>query len=774
MFIRRQGSPVGIQGIQGSLCRSAPRGSSSARKASPPVSRAEGGIVAFSLLLAGTLLVTPALADEATPEIAPLTLEPVVVVSTRSPRPVSEVVGMVSVLDDADIESRLVMQDEDLWRYLPGIQVESSGTRFGSRSLSIRGVGGNRVVMELDGIPVQERFSVGQFGFAGRTGADVDFIRHVEVLRGPASSLYGSKAIGGVVAVSTFDPEDLAGGPHGRGGLLRAGYASDWDSPGAAALGAWHGEAVGLLLGLSHRQGHESDRSADPANPDRLDLDRTAILAKVTLADNAGGRLRLTLDGDREDTASEMNSLVGQGRFANTTALAGDDRMTRTGVALDGRLDGETVMLEGVVFHRETETRQDTVDLRDLLAPPVRIDRTFRYDTRTSGVRGQVSRELQHGAFRHRLMLGAAYSEDRLEESRDASQTGLLDGAVSKVVLGERFPLRDFPVTENQETGVFLQDEIDSVAGHWTLIPSLRYDRTRISVRDDEAWRLANPSADLAEQTVSDVSPRLGVLWRPSRGLQAWGQVTSGFRAPPAEDLNIGLDIPLFRIRALPNPELKSESSIGWEAGLRANAGGAWLSAAAFWTDYEDFIVSLVPLGPDPDTGTLLFQSQNLDRARIRGVEFEAGLPLGLLTPKLEAFAAGFSGYWAEGEDRRTGQDLADVGPPAAVLYLDWADASGEWEARLSGSFARSQQPGEAADAAFEVPGYGVLDLTFGWRATERLTLRAGVFNLGDKTWWRWGDVRRIPADDPLIPALSAPGRSVSVSFNLGLGPGRS
>jgi len=722
----------------------------------------------------GTLLAVPALAEETTPGTTPLALDPVVVVSTRSPRPVSEVVGMVSVLGDAEVEARLVMRDEDLWRYLPALQVESSGTRFGSRSLSIRGVGGNRVVMELDGIPVQERFAVGQFGFAGRTGAEVDFIRRVEVLRGPASSLYGSRAIGGVVAVSTFDPEDLTGGPHGRGGLLRGGYASDWDSAGAAALGAWSGEAVGLLLGVSHRQGHESDRSADPVNPDRLDLDRTSMLAKATFADSAGGRLRLTLDGDREDAVSAMNSLVGQGRFANTTVLAGDDRMTRQGVALDGRLAGETGTLEAAVFHRETETRQDTVDLRDLLARPVRIDREFRYDTRTSGVRGQVSRELQRGGYRHRIMLGAAYSEDRLEESRDAAETGLIDGDISKVVLGERFPLRDFPVTEEQEIGVFLQDEIDSVAGHWTVIPSVRYDRTRISVRDDDAWRMANPSVELAEQTVSDISPRLGVLWRPSRGLQAWGQVSSGFRAPPAEDLNIGLDIPLFRIRALPNPDLKSESSLGWEAGLRANAGGAWLSAAAFWTDYEDFIVSLAPLGPDPDTGTLLFQSQNLDRARIRGVELEAGFPLGLLTAKLDAFAAGFAGYWAEGEDRRTGEDLDDVGPPAAVLYLDWANASGDWEARLSGAFARSKQPGEAVDAAFEVPGHGVLDLTVGWRATERLTLRAGVFNLGDKTWWRWGDVRRIPAGDPLIPALSAPGRSLSVSFNLGLGPGRS
>lgn len=773
MNSRRHGSPVGDHGIRGSD-RDFPRQASpSIQVPVPPLAWLEGGILTVALIVFTAVASAEARAADSDAPNTPLSLEPVVVVSSRSPRPVSEVVGAVTVIDHSDIDESMATNEDGLWRYTPGIEVESSGTRFSARSLSIRGIGGNRVVMEVDGIPIQDRLSVGTFAYAGRTGAELDFIRRIEVLRGPASSLYGSKAIGGVVAVSTFDPGDLATGPGLPGGLLKVAYSGDWDSTGASILGGWQGDTLGLLLGGSYRQGHEADRSANPPNPDRLTRHHAAMLAKLTLAEGAGGRVRLTLDADRDDTDSEMNSFIGEGRFANTTELSGDDRVTRTGVALDGQASRGNLDFEGAVFYRETRTQQDTLDVRASLSRPVQIEREFSYDTTIRGARGRISRDWTFGAWQHRVMLGAEYLSSRISELRDASLTGLLDGEVSNVVLGEQFPLRDFPVTVSEESGIFLQDEIDSPTGRWLVIPSIRFDRTRIDVREDATWSEANPDVVLAEQTVSDVSPRLGVLWRPSGDLQVWGQVASGFRAPPAEDLNIGLDIPLFQIRALPNPDLDSESSLGWELGVRGNTGGAWYSVAAFWTDYEDFIVSLVPLGPDPATGTLLFQSQNLDRVRIRGLEFEAGAPLGLLTPSLEAFSAGVAGYWAQGEDRLSGEDIDDVGPPTGTLFVDWTSSSDALSIRLSGTFARGKRPADdGTDEAFRVPGHGVLDLTAAWRPSERLTIRAGVFNLGDKTWWRWGDVRRLPADDPLIPALSAPGRSVSVSFNLGLGPG--
>jgi hemoglobin/transferrin/lactoferrin receptor protein len=784
MNTHRRGSPVGGPGIQAFPYKNSLQGTLSATARVSPRNEAErafppkAGIAARSgispLFLSLLLLPAGSVASASVAETEAQVLEPVVVVSTRSPRPVSEVVGMVTVLGDADIESQLVTNEEALWRYMPSVQVESAGSRFTARSLNIRGIGGNRVVMEVDGVPVQDRFAVGAFADAGRAGAEMDFIRRIELLRGPASSLYGSKAIGGVLAISTFDPDDLAFEDGRLAGRIRGSYASDWDAWGTSTVGAWQDGARGLLIGVSHRQGHEPDRSAHLPERDRIDRDRSAVLAKMTLGESPESRIRLTLDFDQDETVSEMNSLTGTGRFVNTTRLAGDDRATRSGIVLDGRAARGPFTTDVAVFHRETRTRQDTLDLRDAAPRPASIEREFSYDTTLSGVRGRVSREMERGAFRHRLMVGAEYERSERDQGRDATQTNLETGESTKLVLGERFPLRDFPRTTSHEAGIFLQDEIDSLSGRWTFIPSLRFDHTRVRVSDDAEWRQANPDAELAEVTESQLSPRLGVLWSPSREFQLWGQLASGFRAPPAEDLNIGLDIPMFRIRALPNPDLESESSLGWEFGVRAGSRGAWLSAAAFWTDYKDFIVSLVPLGLDPETGTLLFQSQNVERARIKGVEVEAGAPLGLVASRLDNFSAGFTGYLARGEDRRTGERLDDVGPLSTVLYLDWISNSGHWEARFSGLFAR----GKARDANdeqewFRVPGHGVLDLTTAWHATDRLTLRAGLFNLADKTWWHWSEAGRLPADDPLIPALSAPGRSASVSFSLGLGAGR-
>ncbi|NHA13618.1 TonB-dependent receptor domain-containing protein [Thioalkalivibrio sp. XN279] len=706
-------------------------------------------------------------------DATPLALAPVTVVSTRTARPLDSVVGMVSVLDHRDIDERMAVDPEGLWRYSPGIEVESQGTRFGSRSLNIRGIGGNRVLMEIDGVPVQDRFAVGTFADAGRAGTVLDFVRHIEVLRGPASALYGSKAIGGVVAVSTFDPRDLAGGPGQPGGRLKSGFSGVDSGWHASGVGAWEGDAHGLLLGASRLRAEAPDRSALDQDLDRARREQDALLAKVVLGGVHDWHLRLTLGSQREDARTELGSLLGTGRFATTTELRGDDEMRRHSGALDWQLERDRLSAQATLFRSAHDTRQDTLDLRELLPQPLRIEREFSYDTVATGLRAHVTREIPGAHWRHRVTVGVEQARHELDQQRDARQIDLATGEVSSVVLGESFPLRDIPVTTSDETGVFLQDEIDAVSGRWTVIPALRFDRSQVRARDDAGWRAANPTTAPADLDASDVSPRLGVLWHAAGGVQLWAQWSTGFRAPPAEDLNIGLDIPLFRVRALPNPELKSETSRAWELGLRWREADSRLAVALFHTDYRDFIASMVPLGPDPESGVLLFQSQNIERARIRGVEMEGQARLALLPPRLGGLKAGFAAWWAQGESRVDGSRLQSVGPPAAVAHLAWNAPSRRHELRLSGLFARGQSLAGTADApAFRAPGYGVFDLAYAWQVTGRLTLRAGVFNLFDRTWWRWGALRDLPADDPLVPALSAPGRSVSLAVRLALGAG--
>jgi hemoglobin/transferrin/lactoferrin receptor protein len=65
----------------------------------------------------------------------------------------------------------------------------------------------------------------------------------------------------------------------------------------------------------------------------------------------------------------------------------------------------------------------------------------------------------------------------------------------------------------------------------------------------------------------------------------------------------------------------------------------------------------------------------------------------------------------------------------------------------------------------FEAPGYAVFDLFFSQRWGRHLLARAGIENLLDRTYWQWADVRGFAPDDPVVPLLSQPGRSVSMEL---------
>lgn len=125
------------------------------------------------------------------------------------------------------MDARLARDLKNLFRYEPGISVSSSFGRFGLGDIRIRGLGGNRVLIQTDGIPVSDAFSIGSFSNANRDFVDLGTLKQVEVQRGPGSALYGSDALGGVVSFRTKDPEDyLADGKRSHVGA-KLGCESD-------------------------------------------------------------------------------------------------------------------------------------------------------------------------------------------------------------------------------------------------------------------------------------------------------------------------------------------------------------------------------------------------------------------------------------------------------------------------------------------------------------------------------------------------------------------
>ena len=253
----------------------------------------------FFMLL--TTLGVAAAAEETKTESAQDSIDQIVVVAHKDKRSVRDIAANVTVVSRADLNDQLATSVSDVLRYVPGIDYEAAGTRFGTEGINIRGIGGDRVAIVVDGVPLSDHFDVGSFSNATRDFIDAGLIQNIEVLHGPASALYGSSAIGGVVAVRTPDPFDLAGA-QGVGGDFIGTWQERDESEHAQAMFGMGSEALGLMLGASWHDGHETDSAAAQDSADTRNSERKTALVKF-VGDNRFGHTWRGECHDRRSTA---------------------------------------------------------------------------------------------------------------------------------------------------------------------------------------------------------------------------------------------------------------------------------------------------------------------------------------------------------------------------------------------------------------------------------------------------------------------------------------
>lgn len=707
-------------------------------------------------------------------------LDPVVVVASRAAEPLSQVVANVVQVDREQLDRHLVRDPDNLVRYVPGVTVTSEPNRFGTRGFAIRGLEGNRVRILIDGIPLADSYSVGQFSSAGRDLVDLEAIERVEIQRGPASTLYGSDALAGVVAFRTLDPDDLLArtdGKHYAG--VRTGFDSLDDSH---LLGArWAGDLAPdwqAMAIAARRSGHESEnrawREEDAPNP--ANFTRESVLAKLVHDTGAGGRYTLTLDGTRESRQTAANSLrFGAGRYATTYQLDGDDEQQRLRASLTGEwqpglrwLDA----LEAQLHWQETEVRQETDQYRlpdaATLFESLRW-RRFDFDARTVGLSVLAQSHHEGSWGRHWQVFGLDLALQRYESLRDGVETNLVTGETSTVILGEDMPVRDFPTSDADNLALFWQDEI-GIGERFAVIPGVRAEWYRLRAHPDAIYREDFPDSDPVDIDEHQVTPRLGLRWSLDGGHSLFAQYARGFRAPPFGDVNIGLTLPVFNYEIRANPDLRPERSEGLEVGWRYVGNDLRASVSVYENRYRDLIESRANLGIDPAIGALVFQSVNRDRARIRGIEGELLWHL----PGDPARAGGWSlrgaFAWARGDDTRRDQPLNTVEPPRATLGLLWEPGSGRWGvegAMVAVKGKRDSRIDHGDGDLFAPPGYARFDLYAWAEPWNGMRINVGLLNLADRRYWDWAGVRGVGAADDNIGFYTRAGRSAAMTLSL-------
>ena len=723
-----------------------------------------------------------ALQQEGTPIF---NLQQVTVTGTRTERTLADSPASITVIDRERLRRELVQNIQDLVRYEPGVSVRRS-VRYGLQDFNIRGLDANRVLIQVDGIRQPERFSFGPFTI-GRDTFELETLKTVEIIRGPASTLYGSDALGGVVTYTTLDPADLLGERDSHVGL-----SSQYDSKNQGYVNtlslAGRQDNLEALLIYTRRDAREPDIQADPSFKDRQTVEGDNVLAKLVYRFSPFDSLTLTAEyfHNRTTTTFSPRNLDPGIRFFRESI-----ETERSRLSLEYRYanpDTPAFELATVqIYYQPARTQEPSVEERTLTVQgrpvPVRRDTFNELVSNILGASVQAQSRFQTGDLSHRLVYGMEISTTRNERPRNRFQTNLLTGAVTQNIPPDTFPTKDFPDSDTVRFGLYLQDEIDFGGGNFTLIPGIRYDTYRLTPSPDEAF--LKSGAEAASLFADAISPKVGLVWRINPNLTFTAQYNTGFRAPQYNEINSGftnLVSPFFRYRTLSNPNLRPETSQGFEVGLRGIYPQASFSLAAYYNTYNDFIEAFREVGSEPSPPgppgspppppVTLFQSQNVSRARIYGVEATGQY---FFSPDLTGWSLNGSFAWAVGDNLTENKPLLSIEPLTAVLGLHYDDPSQIWGARLVATLVADPRdpqrevvqpnPNAPPQIPFVPKGYTVVDLLGYYNLDDNWQLNFGVFNLFDEKYFLYSETRSLFVG-PEVERRAQPGRHAALSFS--------
>ena len=657
----------------------------------------------------------------------------------------------------------------------------------GYGSINIRGVEGNRVAIELDGIRqppqyVSTSFDMGEGDGAGGVGRDYfdpAMFDLVEVLKGGASALYGSDALGGVVAFSTPDPESMLKG-RGAGGLLRTQYFSVNESIAGQAGGAVKKGDTSVMLLYAGRHGEETaNNGSEPPNPSDFTSHSALLKAEHTAGDHV---FRLALElFDREAFTDARSAVVS--RFpVFTDHVYNDQFLDRQRASLKWQYipqDGWVDELDSHIYWQHAGSRSDNDSAsKPRMSEGEPIPGTERtrqqrisFDTDISGLSSIARREfgVDDGVL-HAVMAGI----DLSLESSSNRYTRVDSGAASE------HNRTAFAPTDTTRAGVFVQDEI-KIHRRWFITPGLRLDWQKIEPDPNQAYldRLV-ALGRFAQEPPGDydnlsIAPRLNLAWKPEETMQVYGTWARGVRNPSAEELSMIFDHPSSGgnpagALTVPNPGLEEEQSDAFEVGFKTDGKAGRFQASVFYTRYLDFIENGVPTGEKDDEGREIVTTVNRGEAEIYGVELGGVHELGYWSTKAEGWQLGLSTGKTIGTNLTDDVPLNSVEPWKTAGFAGYEDPEGRFGARLTGVYTAAVERVDDTtnqETFFRPPSWFTLDLAAWWQPTETVAIHAGVNNIFDEKYWAWGSVRRGNGHlggNGGTDRSTAPGRNFSLS----------
>jgi len=704
-------------------------------------------------LLAGSLVMAPTLAgaqqqqtdaeeQQQEPRLSneeATVLESITVTATRGARNVLDVPQNITVIDGETLQKQVVRDIQDLVRYTPGVSVDrqtSLTNPFGQlNAFNIRGVGANRVQILVDGSRIQERAIDGSRDFV-----DPFNMQAVEIVRGPNSVLWGSDALGGVVAFRTRDPQDLLSQTDKPWAAeIKGAYDSFDNSFRKQFTAAAQAGDFQFLASFGHLSANEPDlvnaredggdwgcTRPDYFRCDQLfpaDTDAWNGLAKLVWTPTGDHEFKLTGEVfNRHTTIQQIwDSSAAFGGYENTSYPRELD-MQRYRLALQHTWTVGAGFIDEVKWNISYSPQKRDMKSFQTRTYPTRIEE--RLAVRNYGesfLEGdlQFTSRFDTGAASHTVIWG--FDGDLTKSHYDGyNENYRSDTGVRTILINQGF---NFPQVDTQRADFYVQDEIKLLNDRLTITPGLRYSTYSIDPTGDPDY-VPLPGYEPRKISKNDLSAKLGAVFDINDNYSVYASYGEGFKMPTSQQLFVSTSDPFSGSQVIPNPNLRPESVRSYEMGVRGQFDRGYFSLGGFYAQYHDFIRSLIPVDPsNPNIVT----SDNVEDVRLWGIEFggEYEFHNNWWASAVVSYQYGTQRITADADE--TAFDGAV--PLTAVLGLRHFIPEWNLEAQVLGTFGAGVTRRADPDA-FKPEGYAVFDAFVSWKPRNNFELNAGVQNI--------------------------------------------
>lgn len=611
--------------------------------------------------------------------------EDITVTATGNARSAFEAPMMVSVIDATAPENQTASSAADLLRKVPGLTLDGTG-RTNGQDVNLRGYDRRGVLVLVDGVRQGT-----DTGHLNSTFLDPAIIKRIEVVRGPSALLYGSGALGGVIAYDTADAKDLLEAGKNSGYRVFGTAASGDHSLGMGASAFGRTDTLDGLLAWSTRDRgnlRQSDGTTAP-NDEAINNMLAKGSWKIDSAQTLAGSLRYYNNDAREPKNPQTSAAdASNNPMTDRSTIQRDAQLTYTLAPVDN----DWLNADARVYWSEARINAQNPDATN----------EFRKQTTKGGKIDNRSRLFTDSFASHLLTYGGEYY--RQEQRPGGATTGFPEAKIdfSSGWLQDEITLRDLPVT---------------------VLGGTRYDSYRGS------------SDGYADVDADKWSSRAGMTVTPADWLMLFGSWAQAFRAPTMGEMyNDAKHFSIGRFYTnywVPNPNLRPETNETQEYGfglrfddLLMASDALEFKASYFDTKAKDYISTSV------NFAAATTMSYNVPNAKIWGWDVMAKYSADL-------FSLDMAYNRTRGKDTDTGEYISSINPDTVTSKLNIPVAHSGFSVGWIGTFA--DRSTHISSSHTKQPGYAVNDFYVsyqGQQALKGMTTTLVLGNAFDKEYW--------------------------------------